>query len=172
MRRRNLIAMLGAAAATRSLDALAQQTDRMRRLGVLMPFSESRSKEWVAAFGQALLRFGWIESKNIRIDYRFAAGDPALIKTYAAELVGSSPDAILACTAPAINAVRQQTSTIPIVFALTGDPVSQGFVESLARPGGNVTGVTSFNGPIIGKWLQLLREVSAKRHARGHNVQP
>ena len=98
----------------------------------------------MTAFAQALGRFGWVEGKNIRIDYRFAAGDPTLFKTYAAELVGLSPDAILASTPPAVAALRQQTRTIPIVFVLVVDPVGLGFVQSLARPGGNITGFSAY----------------------------
>jgi putative ABC transport system substrate-binding protein len=112
-----------------------------------------------SAFAQALGRFGWIEGKNIRTDYRFAAGDPALFKTYAAELVGLSPDAILATTPPAVAALREQTR-IPIVFVLVVDPVGLGFVQSLARPGGNITGFSAYDAPMMGKWLQLLKEVA------------
>jgi putative ABC transport system substrate-binding protein len=114
----------------------------------------------VTAFAQALGRFGWIEGKNIRIDYRFAAGDPTLFKTYAAELVGLSPDVLLAGASLAIVRLRQQTRTVPIVFVNVSDPVGQGFVESLARPGGNVTGFTAYDAPLMGKWLQLLKEIA------------
>jgi putative ABC transport system substrate-binding protein len=118
------------------------------------------AQDFVTAFAQALERFGWAEGKNIQIDYRFAAGDPALFKTYAAELVGMSPDAILASTSAAVAALQQQTRTIPIVFVLVGDPVGRGFVQSLARPGGNVTGFSSPDAPLYGKWLQLLKEIA------------
>ena len=114
----------------------------------------------VAAFVQALGRLGWVDGKNIRIDYRFAAGDPALFKTSAAELAGLSPDVILASTPPAIAAVRQQTRTIPVVFVFVIDPIGLGLVQSLARPGGNITGFGSFDAPIMGKWLQLLKEIA------------
>jgi len=113
-----------------------------------------------ARLSQALGRLGWIEGKNIRIDYRFAAAEAALFETYAAELVGLSPDAILAGTPPAVTALRQQTRRIPIVFVLVFDPVGLGFVQSLARPGGNVTGFGAFDAPIVGKWVQLLKEVA------------
>jgi len=112
------------------------------------------------AFEQALGRFGWVEGKNIRIDYRFPAGDPALFKTYAAELVGLLPDAILGSTTPGVAALREQTRTIPIVFVFVADPVRQGFVQSLAHPGGNITGFSSFDPALLGKWLQLLKEVA------------
>jgi putative ABC transport system substrate-binding protein len=140
----------------------AQQPERMRRVGVLINWRESDpyAQPRVAAFAQALGRSGWVEGKNIRIDYRLAGGNPSLFKTYAAELVGLMPDAILASTPPAVAALREQTRTIPIVFVLVVDPVGLGFVHSLARPGGNVTGFSAFDAPMIGKWLQLLKEVA------------
>jgi putative tryptophan/tyrosine transport system substrate-binding protein len=129
-----------------------------------MPFPENDAdtQALVTAFARELERFGWVEGKNIRIDYRFAAKDPALFKTYAAELAGLSPDVILASSSPAIAALRQQTSTIPIVFVLVVDPVGQGFVQSLARPGGNITGFGAIDAPMMGKWLQLLKEVAPR----------
>jgi ABC-type uncharacterized transport system substrate-binding protein len=114
----------------------------------------------VAAVLQALQRLGWVAGRNIRIDYRFAAGDPALFKSYAAELVALSPDAILASTAPAASAVREVTRTIPTVFVLVPDPIGVGFVQSFPRPGGNMTGFTSYDAPLIGKWVQLLKEIA------------
>ncbi len=111
-------------------------------------------------FAHALEQFGWIEGKNIRIDHRFAAGDPALYKTYAAELVGLSPDVLLAGASPAVAPLRQLTSTIPIVFVHVADPIGLGFVQSLARPGGNITGFSAFDAPMMGKWLQLLKEIA------------
>src|SRR5204863_3459397 len=120
-----------------------------------------RSRASVAALGEALAGLGWVEGKNFRIDYRFTAGgSPTLFKTYAAELVGLSPDAILASTTPGLMAVREQTGTIPIVFVQVSDPVDQGFVQSLARPGGNITGFTDSDAPVLGKWLQLLKDVA------------
>jgi putative tryptophan/tyrosine transport system substrate-binding protein len=124
------------------------------------PATDLETRAEVTAFTQALSRFGWVEGKNIHIDYWFAAGDPALFKTYAAELVGLSPDVILASNTPAVAALRQQTRTIPIVFALVSDPVGQGFVQSIARPGGNITGFSAADAPLMGKWLQLLREIA------------
>jgi putative ABC transport system substrate-binding protein len=108
-----------------------------------------------------LHRSGWVEGSNIRIDYRFAGDDPTLIKDYAAELAGMSPDAILASTNPTIAALPQQTHTMPIVFALVADPVGFGFVQSFARPDGNITGFNSYPEPTAGKWLQLLKEIAA-----------
>jgi putative ABC transport system substrate-binding protein len=161
VRRRDFIIVLGAAAAWPLLGH-TQQSERMRRIGALIAFPESQpfAQAFVAAFGQALVRLGWVEGKNIHIDYRFAAGDPALFKTYAAELVGLGPDAILASTAPALAALQQQTSTIPIVFVIVPDPVGRGLVTSLARPGGNITGFASYDASIIGKWAQLLKDAA------------
>ena len=161
MRRRELITILAGASAW-PLAGRAQQPERMRRVGVLMLWSENDpfSQKTRTAFEQALGHFGWAAGKSIRIDYRYAAGDPALFKTYAAELVGLMPDAILTSTTPGLAATREQTRTIPIVFVLVADPVGQGFVQSLARPGGNITGFTSFDPALMGKWLQLLKEVA------------
>ena len=159
--RREFIAMLGGAAAW-PLAGHAQQAERLRRVGVLIHWPEDNplARASVTAFTQALGHFGWIEGRSIQIDYRFAAGDPILFKSYAAELVGLSPEAILASTTPAVAALRQQTRTIPIVFVIVSDPVGQGFVRSLARPGGNITGFSAYDAPIMGKWLQLLKEVA------------
>jgi putative ABC transport system substrate-binding protein len=125
-----------------------------------LPATDQNSQAQLTAFAQALRRFGWIEGKNVQIDYRFAASDPSLFKTYAAELVGLAPDAILATSSAAVAALREQTRTIPIVFTPVSDPVGQGFVQSLARPGGNLTGFTTNDAELMGKWLQLLKEVA------------
>jgi putative ABC transport system substrate-binding protein len=161
LKRREFIAVLGAMAAW-PLAGRTQQPERIPRVGVLMPLREndSRSQAYVRAFGQALTGFGWVEGKNIRIDYRFAAGNPALFKTHAAELVGMSPNAIPASTTAAVVPLRQQTRTIPIVFVLVTDAVGQGFVQSLARPGGNLTGFSYYDAGLMGKWLELLKEVA------------
>jgi putative ABC transport system substrate-binding protein len=129
-----------------------------------MPFAENDpvAQAIVKAFAQALGLLGWVEGSNIRTVYRFAAGDATLFKTYAAELVALSPDVILASTPPAVTALRQQTRTLPIVFVLMPDPVGLGFVQSLARPGGNITGFGAFDAPLIGKWLQLLKEIAPR----------
>jgi len=112
------------------------------------------------ALAHALEQFGWVEGKNIRIDHRFAAGDPNLYQSYAAELVGLSPDVLLAGATRAVSPLRQQTRAIPIVFVLVSYPVELGFVEGLARPGGNITGFSAFDAPIMGKWVQLLKETA------------
>jgi len=163
MKRRGFIVVLAGAAAW-PLAALAQQPERMRRVGVLRfsPKNDPFTQTIVTAFAQALERLGWFEGENIRIDYRFAAGDPPLFKTYAAELVALAPDAILASTTPAIVAVRGHTRTIQIIFVLAVDPVGRGWVHSLARPGGNLTGFISWDAPLMGKWLQLLKEAAPR----------
>ena len=145
--RREFIAVLGGAAA---LWPLAGGADRIRRVGVLVAVSESDSvaRQIVTAYAQLLARLGWVEGENIRIDYRFAAGEPTLFEAYAAELVGLSPDVILAGTTPAIAALREQTNKIPIVFVGVPDPVGMGFVQSLGRPGGNITGFGAVDAPI------------------------
>ena len=161
LKRRVFIAVLGGAAAW-PLAGHAQRPERVRRVGALIGFPENDpfAQRMVSAFAQALERLGWVEGKNVRIDYRYAAGDPTLFKTYAAELVGLMPDAILASPGTVVAALREQTRTIPIVFVLAPDPVRLGFVQSIARPGGNITGFSSFDAPLLGKWLQLLKEVA------------
>ncbi len=162
MRRRDLIAMFGGAAALLPLAARAQQSERAHRIGALIAFPENHptARAFVDAFVQGLQSLGWVEGKNIRTEYRFAAGDPVLFRRHAAELVGLAPDAILASTAPALAALRERTRTIPIVFVVVPDPVELGFVQSLARPGGNVTGFASYDASIVGKWLELLKEAA------------
>src|SRR5262249_39829594 len=161
MRRRAFIASTLTAAAW-PIAGRAQQSERVRRVGVLMPFPENDpiTQAVVTTFTLTLERTGWVQGKNIRFDYRFAAGDQTLFKTYAAELVRLSPDALLASARPVVEVPRQQTRTIPIVCVLVADPVGQGFVQSLARPGGNITGFSAWDAPIMGKWLQLLKVVA------------
>ena len=162
MKRREFITLLGGATVAWPLGARAQQPDGVRRIGVLIgtlktdPESEAR----VAAFEQGLHALGWTIDRNVHIDYRFGSADPALTQKYAAELVGMAPDVILANSPLVLRALHQQTSTIPIVFALVVDPVGEGFIKSLAHPGGNITGFTSFEYPLSGKWLEVLKEVA------------
>ena len=163
MKRREFIIALGGAAAGWPLAARAQQpAQRIRRIGALIGFAETDlyGKASANAFRQGLEQLGWVEGRNIRVDYRFAAGDPALYKAYADELVGLRPDAILAGATPAVAVLKPMTRTIPIVFVLTADPVGQGFVQSLARPGGNVTGFGVYVAPMMGKWLGLFKEIA------------
>ena len=161
MKRREFIAVLGGAAAW-PLAARAQQPDRVRRIGLLIGASEENDAESLAritAFRQGLEALGWTEGRNIWIDYRFGGGDVARIKTYAAELVNAEPDVIVANSAAVVAALKHATSTIPIVCAAVNDPVEQGFVASLARPGGNITGFIYVEFPMLGKWLELLKEM-------------
>lgn len=160
MRRRAFITLLGGAAAW-PLAAQAQQ-QRLRRLGVLRALDESdpEVKSWLAAFQEALQRLGWEQGRNIEIEYRSALGDEQRLRTYAAELVGMAPDVLFAAATPALVALNQETRSLPIVFVQVSDPIGQGFVSSLARPGGNITGFTNFEFSISGKWLETLKTIA------------
>jgi putative tryptophan/tyrosine transport system substrate-binding protein len=161
LQRRQFITLLGGAAVTWPLAARAQQPDRMRRIGVLMAHSENdrEGQAFVAIFRETLQKLGWSEGRNIRIDTRWAA-EVELMPGFAKELVALQPDLILANNTPTTAAVLQQTSTIPLVFAVVADPVGSGFVASLARPGGNVTGFTLTEPTMTSKWLELLKEIA------------
>jgi putative tryptophan/tyrosine transport system substrate-binding protein len=163
MRRREFIAGLGAAVASPILWPLAvgaQQPERMRQIGLLQGLAESdpETQARTAAFRLALKALGWTEGRNVSIDYRFGGGDPARVQAYAAELVKAAPDLIVAVSTPAAAALKQATHTIPIVLAVVNDPLDQGFVASLERPGGNITGFSNFEFTMVGKWLELLKE--------------
>jgi putative ABC transport system substrate-binding protein len=149
-------------AALQPLASTAEQSERVRRVGWLVPWPKDDpiTRESAKAFASALKDLGWVEGKNIRTDYCFAAGDPALYQACAAQLVRASPDVLLAGASPAVTPLQQQTRSIPIVFVHVADPVALGFVRSLARPGGNLTGFATFDPPIMGKWLQLFKEVA------------
>jgi ABC-type uncharacterized transport system substrate-binding protein len=160
MRRGEFITLLGGAMAW-PLAALAQQGERMRRIGVLMPSTadDPESPARVTAFAQGLQQFGWTDGRNVRIDYRWAAGDADRHRRYAAELVALSPDVILAGGSTAMMSLQQLTRTVPIVFVNIVDPVGAGFVESLARPGTNATGFVLYEYGMSAKWLELLKEI-------------
>jgi len=162
-KRRDFITLLGAAAAW-PLAARAQQ-DQMRRIGVLSVFTESdpEPRAWIAAFEEGLQRLGWRRDRNIRIDYRWAGARLDHLRTGAAELVGMAPDVLFAAATPALVALNRATHSIPIVFVQVSDPVKLGIVASLARPGGNITGFANFEYPIVGKWLELLRDTAPGR---------
>ena len=162
MRRREFITLLGGAAATWPLAAYAQQPDGVRRIGVLMPLAatDPSMKRQVAAFVRQLQELGWAEGRNLQIDYRWAAGDAERMQVFAKELVALQPHVILARSTPVTAALLKQTRTIPIVFTVVSDPVGEHFVESLARPGGNVTGFTNVESSLTGKWLELLKEIA------------
>ena len=162
-RRREFISLLGGAAAW-PLAARAQQPDRVRRVGVLMNLAvgDPEGEARIAAFVQALQRLGWSDGRNLRIDHRWAAGDAGRFKGYAEELLALAPDVILAAATPSVQALQRATRTVPIVFANVADPVGAGFVDSLARPGGNATGFTPFEYGLSGKWLELLKEIAPR----------
>jgi len=164
MRRREFITLLGGAAAAWPLAARAQQGERMRRIGVLMPIAAANPQAPVriAAFLQGLAQFGWTDGRNVRIEYRWGAGDAERIRKYAAELVALAPDVILAWGASTMGPLQQATRNVPIVFAVIVDPVGAGFADSLARPGGNATGFLSFEYGMGGKWLELLKEIAPR----------
>jgi putative ABC transport system substrate-binding protein len=142
--------------------ARAQQSTRMRRVGVLMPniANDPQTKERNAAFLQGLQQLGWTVGQNIQIDYRWSGGTEDAIQKDAAELVSLAPDVIFALGSSAVGPLRRATRTVPIVFTAVADPVGAGFVESLARPGGNITGFTPYEYSIGGKWLELLKEIA------------
>ena len=157
MKRREFIALLGGATAW-PLVAPAQQPGRVRRIGVLM--ARFDAPPWIKEFESAWPALGWAEGSNIHVDYYLAAGDPDSFRSHAAALVAAAPEVILVAGTPLLVAVRQATQSIPIVFAGVSDPEGAGFVASLNRPGGNITGFANFEPEIGGKWLQTLKEVA------------
>jgi putative ABC transport system substrate-binding protein len=162
MKRRDFITLVGGAAVAWPLAARAQQPERTRRLGILMAIAENdpEGQQRVAAFVQGLRELGWTEGANIHIDYRWAGADVGRIRSAAAELIDFKPDAIVAQTALAVAPLQQMTTSIPIVFLNIVDPVNSGFVASLARPGGNITGFTPAEMSMRGKLLEVLKEVA------------
>jgi putative tryptophan/tyrosine transport system substrate-binding protein len=163
MRRRQFITLIGSAAAW-SLAARAQQPTPMRRIGVLMNFGAdaSEGQARVAAFMQALQKLGWNEGDNVRTEVRWPGDDVERYRKYSEELVGLNPDVILASASQSVAALQRITRSVPIVFANIVDPVGAGYVTSLARPGGNVTGFTAFEYSIGGKWLELLKQIAPR----------
>jgi ABC-type uncharacterized transport system substrate-binding protein len=161
-RRKFLATLLGGTAFAWPLAARAQQRERMRRIGVLMNLAadDAVAQARLAAFLQRLQQLGWTDGGNVRIDYRWAAGDAARFQRYAEELLALAPDVILASASPSVQALQRATRSVPIVFANVSDPVASGFVQSLARPGGNITGFMQFEFDLSGKWLELLKQVA------------
>src|SRR6516164_4913614 len=161
MKRRDFIALLGGSAAVWPLAAQAQQRERMRHIGVLMTTAagDPEGQARIAAFLQGLQQWGWTVGGNVRMDIRFAA-DNAATRKQANDLASLAPDVILANSSVAVGSLLQATRTVPIVFAIVADPVGAGFVDSLARPGGNATGFMSYEYGIGGKWLELLKEIA------------
>ena len=169
MRRREFVTLLGGAAAAWPLAARAQPGDRVRRVGVLMALAESdpEGRAQLSAFTRGLAELGWIEGRNVRLHVRWAASSIDLARQYAKELVDLQPDVIFADSTPEAAALHRETRTIPIVFALVSDPIGEGFVAGLPRPGGNMTGFIPHEPALTGKWLELLTEIapSVKRVA-------
>jgi len=162
MKRRAFITLLGGAAAALPLAARAQQPTGQRRVGVLLVFREGNpaAQAQLSALREALTKLGWTDDKNIKFEYRWVGNDTSFIQRGAQELVALHPDLIIsAASSPGTAALRQQTRTIPILFINIVDPVGQGFVTSLARPGGNVTGFVNLDTSMAGKWLELLKQV-------------
>jgi putative tryptophan/tyrosine transport system substrate-binding protein len=161
VKRRSFITLLGGAAAW-PLAARAQQGERVRRIGVLMNLAsgDPEGQDRVATFMQGLQDAGWAVGRNVRIDYRWGAGDPNLFRKYAAELVALAPDVILAASGAPLPFLLEATRSIPIVFAQTADPVGSGYVASLAKPGGNATGFTQIDFSMTEKWLELLKQIA------------
>jgi putative ABC transport system substrate-binding protein len=162
LRRREFITLLGGAVAAWPLAARAQQDGRIRRIGVLAGLSadDPQGQARLVAFVQGLQQLGWTDGRNVRIDFRWGAGDADRFRRYAAELVALAPDVILASGSPAVGPLLQATRTVPVVFATVADPVGGGYVASLARPGGNATGFMLFEYGISAKWLELLKELA------------
>jgi len=161
VKRRKFITLFGGAAAAWPLVARAQQPDRVRRIGVLMGWSETElERSWFAAFIQGLSQLGWADGSNVRIEPHWANGDVERMRALAKELVDSHPDVILSGTTPVTAALQRETSSIPIVFVAVSDPVGAGFIAGLPRPGGNITGFIDIETAMGGKWLEILKEVA------------
>jgi putative ABC transport system substrate-binding protein len=163
MRRREFITLIGGAAAW-PLKARAQQPGGIRRVGVLMgvPENDAEYQAFLAAFRNGLQELGWAEGRNIRIDTRWAGLDVELVQRFAKELIALQPDLILSQSTPTTAVLKQQTSTVPIIFVNVVDPVGSGFVASFPRPGGNVTGFNLMEPTVAGKWLELLKEIAPR----------
>jgi putative ABC transport system substrate-binding protein len=164
MRRREFITLLGGAAAAWPLAASAQQPDRMRRIGVLGGFAENdlEMKARLAGFRQGLERLGWSEGRNVRIDYRFAPAGTGHAQALAKELVALQPDVIFAHSTPVAAALKSESRVVPIVFVSVSDPIGSGFIASLARPGGNLTGLLLYEDGMTGKWFAMLKEIAPR----------
>jgi putative ABC transport system substrate-binding protein len=161
MRRREFITLLGGAAAW-PIAANAQPADQMRRVGVLSNIAESdlEAQSMVTALHDELRKLGWINGRNLQVDHRWAAGNPERAAAFAKELIALKPDTIVAHTTPSVVAMQKQTHSIPVVFIQISDPIGAGFVTNLARPDGNITGFTNFESSMVGKWVELLKEIS------------
>jgi putative ABC transport system substrate-binding protein len=162
LRRREFLGVLGGAAAAWRLEARAQDAGTVRRVGVLSSIGESdlEAQAMAAAFQQALRKAGWVDGRNLRIDHRWAAGIPGRVEVFAQQLIALQPDVVVAHTTPSVMALRKETDTIPIVFLQVSDPIGSGFITNLAHPGGNITGFTNFEAAMVGKWVEMLKEMA------------
>jgi ABC-type uncharacterized transport system substrate-binding protein len=162
VRRRDIITLLGGAAAAWPLAARAQQASEMRRIGVLSNIGESdpEAQSMVAALHRGLRELRWVNGRNLQIDHRWGASNPGRIAAFAKELVELKPEVIVAHTTPAVMALRRETESIPIVFVQVSDPVGTGFIANMAHPGGNITGFTNFEATMVGKWVEMLKEIA------------
>src|SRR5262249_50963267 len=163
MKRRDFVALLGSAAAW-PLTARAQQPERMRRIGVLVnnPESDQEVQRRIAVFREAIAQFGWVEGRNVRIELRFSGGNYERLPQLVQDMVALQPDVMFVNTTPALKVLQARTRTIPLVFTYVSDPVGSGVVASLARPGGNTTGLLLYEETITGKWLGMLKEISPR----------
>jgi putative ABC transport system substrate-binding protein len=175
MRRREFITFVGGAAVAWPIASRAQQPERVRRIGVLLNGSSSdpELQRRYTAFRRGLAALGWVEEKNLHVEIRWGVGDAERVHAHARELVQLAPEIIFSNGTPATAALKRATSSIPIVFAIVADPVSDGFAASLSHPGGNITGFSSFDSEIGGKWMELLKELApeVKRTALLFNPQ-
>jgi putative ABC transport system substrate-binding protein len=162
MRRREFITLLGGAAAAWPVAARAQQGNPLRRIGVLMNgvASDPQRRSDLASFVEGLRQLGWIEGQNVHVEVRWNGGNAELARTYAAELIGLMPDVILASSTTNLTVIQEATSTVPVVFVLVSDPIAQGFVASMIKPGGNITGFALPEVSVAGKWLGLLKKIA------------
>src|SRR4029453_17838418 len=162
MRRREFLGVLAGAVAVLPRVARAQQGERVRRVGVLMPFTanDPEAQARNALFEKSLRELGWMVGRDLQIDYHWPGGEAAIIRRDAAELVARAPDVILAVGNSTTGLLLQATQTIPVVFVNLADPVGAGFVQSLARPGGNATGFTNYEYSMSGKWVELLKQIA------------
>jgi putative tryptophan/tyrosine transport system substrate-binding protein len=160
MRRRKFIKVIAGSALTWPLAARAQQPERVRRIGVLMSFTDPSTQSYLTAFRGALTKLGWTEGNNLRTEVRWGAGDADKIRSFAKELVDLRPDVIVGQSTLVIAALVRETQTIPIVFVNVADPIGSGFVASFARPGSNSTGFMTDNSALGGKWIELLKEIA------------
>jgi putative ABC transport system substrate-binding protein len=174
MKRRDFITLFASAAVAWPACAGAQQTEQRRRIGVLNSFAETDSapQNWDAAFRKRLDELGWIDGRNVRLDYRWAGGNVERMRVFAKELIQLNPDVLVGITTPATAALQAETHAFPIVFAVVSDPVGSGFVASFAKPGGNVTGFTNLEASLSGKWLALMRDIAPNVNRVGFLFNP